>query len=679
MTKPSILVPATHLTKSPVNVRKRTDPRADAELEASIAGHGLIQNLVGVPVSRKKGHYRITAGGRRLDAIHRLIEKGTLPPDHEVPVLVLANSKDGREISLAENYDRLQMSPAEDCLAFRDLIEVEGRSTAEIAKRFGIEERFVIGRLRLANLAQPIFEALEADEITLDVAKAYATTADTGRQTAVWEALRNSYSRDNVNEIRRALNGYSYRANDPKALLVGRDTYIAAGGRVEDADLFSTAADERWIDTHILDELAEAKLIAQAEAIREREGLGEVRIVTGVRIPYMETYALQPLTGAAEPLTQEQEARKQEIEGEIAEIELLAEDEDYEPDDDEEQRYATLQAELTTIVERDAVIDPEQKATALAYVVLGEDGTPQMHHQLYVAPVPDEESSEADNDGDDCDDDVGDETQDNSAAGDARPVMSQRLREMLAMMKTELLAVHVASDPAFALDLGTFIMVDRESRLASFDIPSDLRASAPSRLLLDFKPATAAAGEWTKLDEALDRSWVNHQAVPDRYDAFCALPDEARAAWLGWAIARTLHAVPDGRAGTGFLDHLGRKLGVDVAAWWRPTALTYFDKLTKPGILALFEEIGGLELRVRYSGSKKHDLAASAERLFGGDVIIEPEIQERAVAWLPDQMRFAAPEICDQPTSSDNSGNDLTDTVNAEGDNDGDESFAQVA
>ena len=65
-----------------------------------------------------------------------------------------------------------------------------------------------------------------------------------------------------------------------------RDSYIAAGGRVEDADLFSTAADERWIDTHILDDLAETKLAAHAEALREREGLGEVRIVTGARIPY---------------------------------------------------------------------------------------------------------------------------------------------------------------------------------------------------------------------------------------------------------------------------------------------------------------------------------------------------------------------------------------------------------
>ncbi|MBU2168953.1 MAG: chromosome partitioning protein ParB, partial [Alphaproteobacteria bacterium] len=304
----------------------------------------------------------------------------------------------------------------------------------------------------------------------------------------------------------------SYRATDPKSLLVGRDSYIAAGGRVEDADLFSTAADERWIDTHILDDLAETKLAAQAEALREREGLGEVRIVTGARIPYMETYALKPLTGVAEPLTQEQEARKREIEEEIAEIELLAENEGYEPEEDEEQRYAALQAELTAIVEREVVIDPEQKATALGYVVLGQDGTPQIHHQLYIAPVSDEGSGEADDDGDEGDDNASVETQENDTADDARPVMSQRLREMLAMMKTELLAVHVASDPAFALDLGTFIMIDRESRLASFDMPSDLRASVPSRLLPDFKPETAAAGEWTKLDEGLDRSWLHHQA-----------------------------------------------------------------------------------------------------------------------------------------------------------------------
>jgi len=34
-------------------------------------------------------------------------------------------------------------------------------------------------------------------------------------------------------------------------------------------------------------------------------------------------------------------------------------------------------------------------------------------------------------------------------------------------------------------------------------------------------------------------------------------------------------------------------------------------------------------------------MAASAERLFAGDVIIEPEIQQRPLAWLPDEMRRA--------------------------------------
>ncbi len=676
MTTTPILVPAANLAKSPVNVRKRTDARADAELETSIASHGLVQNLVAIPLARKKGHYRVTAGGRRLDAIHRLIEKGTLPADHQVPVLILSNAKDGREISLVENYDRLAMSPAEDCLAFRDLIEVEGRTPADIARRFGIEERFVLGRLRLANLADPIFAALEAEEITLDVAKAYATTADTTRQTAVWEAVRGTYSRDNVNEIRRLLKNYSYRADEPKALLVGRDAYIAAGGRVEDADLFSTAADERWVDTHILDELADRKLLAEAEAIRMREGLGEVRVVAGPRIPYMETYALQPLAGALEPLAREQEARKLEIEAQIARIEADLELEGHEFDGEDEQSHAALRAELTTIVDSAPRYDAEQKASALAYVVLAPDGRPQIHHQLYVAPA-DETVGEAMADGGEGDTET--QMQEGAVSDDSRPMISQRLYDMMAMMKTQLLALHVASDPGFALDLGTFIMADEQCRMASSGMPSDLHASIPSPLIVDFKPETIAAAEWTRLDEALDRSWAGHAGMEERYDAFCALSDDARGAWLGWVIARTLCAVPAGSEGAGFLDHLGRKLGIDVAAWWRPTALTFFDKLTKPGILALFEEIGGEELRLRYSGSKKHDLAASVERLFGGHVIMEPEVQQRALAWLPDAMRFdAAPRDVEQDLPDVTGAKEQTYTP-ADSGGDGEDGFAKAA
>src|SRR3546814_6055227 len=119
---------------------------------------------------------------------------------------------------------------------------------------------------------------------------------------------------------------------------------------------------------------------------------------------------------------------------------------------------------------------------------------------------------------------------------------------------------------------------------------------------------TLAAGEGGKIDEGMDRSWIEAGDVCQRYDAFCALAEEARAAWLAWAIARTLHAVVAGKTGEAMIDHLGTKLEIDVAAWWRPTANNYFDRLSsKAAILTHLDEIGGKELASRHGASKKHE------------------------------------------------------------------------
>lgn len=647
MNQQPILVPATRLTKSPSNVRRSSDPEADAQLEANIAEYGVIQNLIGVPVARKKGHYRITAGGRRLDAVHRLIEKGTFEDDYVLPVLVLADARNAIEISLAENFIRLAMNPADACRAFQDVIETENKTPADVARRFGVTEKFVLRRLRLACLAEPIFSALAEGDITLDVAIAYASTSDGDRQAAIFEQMRDSYYRDNVAEIRRQLASYSYRPSEPKALLVGRDAYLAAGGRI-DADLFSDAESERWLDTHIVDHIAEEKLAAAAETIKGREGFGEVRTVAATHIPYTETYRLGRLDGDMPPLNAEEEARREEIEAELARIEEEASDEGYEYSEEEDARVRQLEGELAAIVDRPPVLTDEQKTSALAYVVIGADGEPRIHEQLYIA-APEEQGADEPTgvepaDGDDHGDDEGDDGADDAQGSAAKPAISQRLADELAMMKTEILACHVANDPSFALDLGTFIMVEAASRpMGSFGIPSDLKASAPSPRVPGFESGAPAAQSWAELDEALDRSWSEPDTIEARYDAFCALPEEARGAWLGWAIARTLHAVPAGRSGAGFLDHLGAKLAIDVAAWWRPNARTYFDRITKPAILQIFEEVGGADLRSRYGGSKKHDLAASAEKLFAGETVVEAEIKSAALAWLPDEMRFALP------------------------------------
>ena len=83
------------------------------------------------------------------------------------------------------------MNPADECTAFKAIIDAGGDAEG-VAQRFGLTVRHVEGRLRLAELAEPVFDALASGEITLDIAKAYGSTADQDRQAAVFETLKES-------------------------------------------------------------------------------------------------------------------------------------------------------------------------------------------------------------------------------------------------------------------------------------------------------------------------------------------------------------------------------------------------------------------------------------------------------------------------------------------------------
>ena len=225
--------------------------------------------------------------------------------------------------------------------------------------------------------------------------------------------------------------------------------------------------------------------------------------------------------------------------------------------------------------------------------------------------------------------------------------MSQRLIDELAMQRRDILAVHVAADPGFALDLAIFLMIDREAGYSGEKSGSSLIAAAPSNPVLDFKTpdaaATVARGEAA---EALDRSWTEGATRGERFDAFRALGEYARAAWLGHAVAKTLEAslhLP-GERHCAFHDHLGRLLSIDVARWWRPTGANFFDRVPKSITLAALGQVGGEALAGRYANAKKAELAQACERIFAGDFIAEVEVKEAALAWLPDAMRFGAVE-----------------------------------
>ena len=636
-----------NLSLSKDNVRKRNREVGLEELAASIAKGGLLQNLVVTPL-KKAGTYTVKAGGRRLRAIQLLIEQGTLPVDHEVPVLVLSND-DAASVgaSLTENRQRVPMNPADECLGFKILIDQFGMSVEEVAIQQAVTLRFVEQRLRLADLAAPIFEALGAGEISLGVAQAYAVTADADRQARVFEQMKHAYYGNQPDNIRRAILNGTVKANDAKARFVGRDAYVAAGGRIE-GDLFTVeASDENWTDVDLLEELAGKKLEAAAAELAQEQGLAFVTPIAATNVPYDMERQLHEFHATGRPLTDEEQLRIDELTAENDDLAEQLEGSLSEGTPEAEaanDRLDKIERELEEIDAARKAIDPAVKAQLGTFVYIGGDGQARVHARLFSEkPVVDPNAPTGKPTGNAGNTGNGEEE------ADQGPKLSATLIDELATQRRQILVAHLASDPAVALDLTIFLMAQDVVFANSYIRDhSTLKASAAQMPIFTFRDEASMASQTIEDQrQHLDTSWAGHTTMSKRFDAFRALDDQARGAWVAFSIAQTLEPtlnVAEGGRSNGFHDHLGRILGIEVANWWRPTAENFFGRVKKGVMLDALEEIGGPILRGRYKDAKKGDLASTCASLCNGQGIVEAEIREKATAWLPDAMRFDATE-----------------------------------
>ena len=628
-------IPLNKLTSSPRNVRRHSDVAADAELKASIAARGLLQNLIVRPAA--KGRFEVEAGERRRRAMVALAESKQLGRDHPVTCLVLDDADAGaRETSLAENFHRLAMNPADEAQAFAALVEA-GASTDDVARRFGLTVRFVEGRMRLATLAPVVFEALATGAITLDIAKAYGATSDSAEQARVFEQTGNGSYAPNADSIRRMVLSGTVRGNDPRARLIGREAYLAAGGRIE-RELFDDQDSEAWADVALLEQLAQARMEEQAQALAATEGLAWVKPTLEAYVSHDLAESLLRLPASPAPLSEAELARLDELDAAYDEHAAILEDED-----SDEAAVAAAEAaveaterEAQALRSRPPVIDPELKREAGMILTLGRDGVPVLQPQYF-----------AERRGQDLDDVGGIEVV--SSTGSDKPrraVLSRRLVDELAMQRRDVLALHVASDPALALDLLVFGLADAATHDWHSRAATTIRGGAPAGPIAGFEATDAAAtAALAEFRGGLDESWREGANVGARFDRFRALDEEARAAWLGFVVGRSLEASLNvaGERAIPFHDHLGCLIGIDMAAWWRPSAANYFDRVSKQVTLGAIGEAGGPELAARFAAAKKGDLAASAERIFAGSFITEAAVKERALNWIPAAMRFAQP------------------------------------
>lgn len=257
------IFPLGRLRRADENVRHTRIEEGCAELADDIQAHGLLSNLIGYQDGE---HVEIVGGGRRLKALRIVRDRGHLDDTFPVPVLI-RGIEEAVELSLAENLQQRNMSPVDEFLAFAKLMERGDSSPADLAKRFGFSERVVKQRLRLAQLARPILDALGNREITLDAAMAYASSSDTSLQVDVFEQQRKrGRTAHDVAGVKLSLRMKGMDTANPLFRFVGAEKYEREGGGYED-DLFDEPGRDRVLAQPFLAETI-ANTMVDFQALR---------------------------------------------------------------------------------------------------------------------------------------------------------------------------------------------------------------------------------------------------------------------------------------------------------------------------------------------------------------------------------------------------------------------------
>lgn len=663
------------LVLSDINVRTRGEDLIE-QFAADIFARGILQNLVVTSVKKPRGSYGVIAGSRRFRALTLLAERGDInAAEYDVPVLILSGGNDElSEASLAENFHHLNMSPADECRAFQYCLG-QGGDIDAVAKRFGITRRFVEGRLRLANLAEPIFDALKSGEMTLDMAKAYASTESHERQLLVWKSYGANSYHASADTIRRVIANESMKSTDPIARLVGEEAYVAAGGFV-DRDLFSDNGD-RWTNPEIAQTLAATKMEAEAKRIGEERGLAWIRPVAS-NSTWEVARDLCRVSLPSLPLTEAQTIRISEIEARQSIISLEMDDEETEQEAYEalDKEYDALTAELREVNRREKILPPELAPRVGLFLTLSQDGSMELDDTYYSETPLSVTMVEPDEDDEDATE-TGEEGVEGEAGGEAAPrtptfrieegergtitggtkevspdeaapggkALSQVLLDQLAVQRRDVLGASMIANPALALDYMLFAMVDKTDAYKE-SCGTSIHAPHPEDpVRFDAYPQSVAHDYLAEVREGLDASWQEHKSIIERFDAFRALGDEAKTAWLAWTVAKSFKSKETySHRQNALQNHLAGLLEVDVAKWWRPTSANFFDRVSKGALLSLLDEVGGPALSSRHASQKKGEISTSCEKLFAGDAVIEADVKEKALAWVPAAMRFTPAE-----------------------------------
>ncbi len=614
-----LLIPLSQLRLSSRNVRQ-SGGTSIPELAASIARVGLLQNLT-VTASSDDERYEVVAGKRRLAALKLLVKRRRLAKTHEVPCLVVPDAS-ARTVSLTENVQREAMHPADQFEAFAALV-AEGRPIEDIAADFGVTPLVVQRRLKLANVSPRLLADYRADAVSLEQLMALAIIDDhTAQEAAFYESPQWQRTPQALREhlTEREIDG----TQDALARFVGIDVYTAAGGGLR-RDLFADETQGVYLaDAALLETLARDRLAAMADGVRA-EGWAWVEVVPRLTPAELHGFERTRRDRRTPNKTEAKRIAKLETRQQAIDDQLNAEDAEDIVEEAAQALYAEsdrIGAELETIKQSLLVYPPETLPLAGAIVSVDHTGAVTVHRGLLreaeAQALKKQERQAAKANGKEVE-----------TPEPATVRISEKLARRLSAHRTAALQAEVARHPQVALvavvhRLALRAVVDG---YGSEDSPIHISASPQDGLEKD-APDAAQSPALCGLRE-VRQAWA--ERLPQDPDALfaelLALPQSELLALLSVCVAVTVGAVTP-REDQLPAVALAQAVGLDMHAWWTPTAEGYFAHVSKAKAIEAVQVFAPGQV-ARLAKLKKNDLASEAERLAAGS------------GWLPAMLQSA--------------------------------------
>lgn len=607
--------PLAVLTLSDMNPRQNVSEQDIVDLAGSIWAAGLIQNIAGL--ADKQGKAEIVAGGRRLRALQYLAmqhpDMADTRPDLANPMVMLAPDAATAEVwANMENVARRDLHPAEEIRAYGKM-ETKGATAAIIARAFAVTENHVYRRLALANLAEPIIEALAAGEINLSMAACFTICDDEKHSLAVLEQVRpqrgvrgDHYS---DHQLKNMLKPDSVKGSDRRAKFVGEEAYKEAGGRMG-GDLFT---EEALFDSpEILDGCFQVALEDAAKKVAEDQGW---KWVEAIDRNYICTYSMGL----------EKFGRVYRIDGELSEYQAERYDElaDLANGDALDDAGQTELATLQDIVDGDYTTD--QKAHAGAFILVSHSGQLEINGG-FIKP---EHKRAAIEGGVLRASQHGSET-----SAEPKSPISQKLADDLGRIATGARQHAALRDPEMILALLAFQLTGKSGYRRPFGLREDTVVNTPT---------TEAAG--FAIDERLTTPastpkdpWGSDLARGFR--AFKAKGMEHITDELTRHLAALL-TVDDEKLS----DLIDKTVETNVREVWMPNAENFFSRVGGPYLNVLWRDLLDLAedhpTATTFAKLKKAEKAAKLEALFCDEAVrsalnLTEKQAARIDAWLPE-------------------------------------------